>query len=164
MKSRAMMLAMIALAACERPTQPDVASRLTVSGPSLDNTTVKDNETFDLVGDLVSPCNGEHVTFQGTAHVVSTFTPTDNGFTVSTHFNTQELSGVSDDGTKYQLSEISNEDATVASDGTGSASVHSQFRVISNDSTDNFLFDAIYTFTFPPPTATYKFDNARCQG
>jgi hypothetical protein len=85
---------------------------------------------------------------------------------VSVHFNTQDVTGVGlVTGTKYQLSEVTNQDETVNSDQlSGSAAVRTQFRVISNGSLDNFLLDDNLTFTFPPPTATYKFENARCVG
>ena len=167
MLSRTIVLLMIlGVIACERPTAPATASKLAAHGPSFDDNTVKDNETLDLSGTLISPCTGEQITFAGSAHIVATFTPTADGFTVATHFNTQGVSGVSETGTKYQLIEITNEqDQVVASDpATGTGDVHTQFRVISDGSLDNFLVDAIYTFTFPPPTATYKLQNARCTG
>lgn len=168
MLSRTIVLLMICgLAACERPTAPAAMSRPAAHGPSFDDNTVKDNETLDLAGTLISPCTGEQITFAGSAHIVATFTPTADGFTVATHFNTQGVSGVSaETGTKYQLIEItSEEDQVVASDpATGSGDVHTAFHVISDGSLDNFLVDAIYTFTFPPPTATYKLQNARCTG
>lgn len=168
MLSRAIVLLVIfGLVACERPTAPVPVSKVAARGPSFDNSTIKDNETIDLSGVIVSPCTGEEVAFQGTGHVVATITPNaDGSFTVSAHFNTQSVSGVGlETGTKYQLSQVSNEDQTVNSDQTsGSAVVRTQFRIISDGSLDNFLLDSNLTFTFPPATATYKFDNARCVG
>lgn len=168
MRSRAIaVLVMFALAACERATSPVSPTRFSSYGPSLhDNNTVMQNQTIDISGTVVSPCTGEAVVFQGSAHIVATFEPTIDGFTVTSHFNTQGVTGVGvETGTKYQFSEVSNVALTATSDPlSGSATVNTNFRVISAGSTDNFLLDAIYTFTFPPPAATYKMQNARCVG
>jgi hypothetical protein len=166
MIGRAIAVTMIfAVAACDQPTAPAPPTRFAANGPSFDNTAVRDNESIDLSGTAVSPCTGEPIVFQGSAHIVATFQPTTDGFTVSTHLNTQGVTGVGlTTGTKYQFVEVSNETLTAASDQSGTASVSTQFRVISDGSADNFLLDAQYTFTFPPPTASYRILDARCQG
>jgi len=72
-----------------------------------DNTTVQTNDFIDLPGVLVSPCTGETVQFDGRAHIVTATTPTDGGFTLKYHFNTQSVSGVGlTTGTKYQISDV----------------------------------------------------------
>src|SRR5690348_15647563 len=111
MLSRAIVvLAIFGLAACEQATAPVPVSKVAARGPSFDNNTIMENETIDLSGLVVSPCTGEEVAFQGTGHVVATITPnTDGTFSVSVHFNTQNVTGVGvETGTKYQLSQISN--------------------------------------------------------
>lgn len=166
------LIVVIGLAACERPTAPPVRARSATPASLPDNTdpadaTVKQNVKLDLSGTVVSPCTGEPIAFQGSAHIVATYTPTADGFTVETHFNTQGVSGVGTvSGTNYQIIQSSNEDdEIVASDpATESGSVDLHYRVISNGSTDNFLADFIFTFTYPPPTATYKVENVRCEG
>ena len=154
----------VALAACDTPTSPHAMGSKTPLASSFDNTPVKLNETMDITGTLVSPCTGEPIVYQGSAHMMSTFQATDNGFTVSTHFNTQSVSGVGAmNGTKYQIVDAFNEDETVAS-SNGTADVAEHFRVISDGSLDNFLVDLVYTFTFPPPAFTYQTKNSRCSG
>jgi hypothetical protein len=156
--------AVIALAACDTPTSPASISRKTPQAASFDNTAVKINETTDISGTIVSPCTGEPIVYQGSAHIMSTLQPTTNGFTVSTHFNTQSVSGVGAvTGTKYQIVDAFNEDETVVS-SNGTADVAEHFRVISDGSLDNFLVDLVYTFTFPPPAFTYETRNRRCVG
>ena len=165
MISRTMVFfALVALAACDNPTSPPSNLRKTPQATSFDNAAVKLNETMDISGTIISPCTGEPIVYQGSAHMMSTFEPTDNGFTVSAHFNTQSVSGVGAvTGTKYQIVDAFNEDETVVS-SNGTADVAEHFRVISDGSLDNFLVDLVYTFTFPPPTFTYETRNRRCAG
>jgi hypothetical protein len=155
---------MIGLAACDSPTIPTTNFNKSPRVASFDNSLTKTNETMDISSVVVSPCTGEPIAYQGSAHVVATFDATDNGFTLSTHFNTQGISGVGlVTGTKYQIIDAFNEDEQVVS-GNGSADVSEHFRVVSEGTLDNFLVDLIYTFTFPPPAFSYQMKNARCEG
>jgi len=131
-----------------------------------DNTTVQTNDFIDLPGVLVSPCTGETVQFDGRAHIVTATTPTDGGFTLKYHFNTQSVSGVGlTTGTKYQISDVLAQDESavfVPLGSTGDVTVH--LRIISDGSLDNFLADIAYTFTFPDLSTTYSVQSLRCNG
>lgn len=156
-------LAMVALAACDNPV---AAPSSRPQGPLFDNTTIRLNETSDISGTIVSPCTGEPIAYQGSQHIVSAFTPTAQGFSVDTHFNTQSLSGVGlVTGAKYQISDAFNEQEDVVTLPLGgTADVAEHLRVISQGSLDNFLVDLVYTFTFPPPAFSYDTKNRRCEG
>ena len=163
----ALSLLMLA-AACEQTLAPVPRAKSAAMGAALDadNTTVQTNEIIPLSGTVLSPCSGETVQFDGRAHVVTATTPTDGGFTLAYHFNTQSVSGIGlTTGTKYQISDVLSQQETamfVPLSATADVAVH--FRIISDGNLDNFLADFVYTFTFPDLSTTYKIQNVRCNG
>lgn len=154
--------------ACEQTLAPLPPAKTAAMGATLnpDNTTVQTNDVIPISGVVLSPCTGESVQFDGRAHIVTATTPTDGGFTLSYHFNTQSVSGVGlTTGTKYQISDVLSEDASVIFVPLGAnADVTVHYRVISDGNLDNFLADIVYTFTFPDLSTTYKVQNLRCNG
>jgi len=155
-------------AACEQTLAPPAPAKTAAMGAVLDadGTTVRTNDVIPISGTVVSPCTGETVEFDGRTHVVTATTPTDGGFTLDYHFNTQNVSGVGlTTGTKYQISDVLSEQETAVFVPLGaSADVAVHYRIISNGSMDNFLADIVYTFTFPDLSTTYKVQNLRCNG
>jgi hypothetical protein len=162
------LVAILALAACERPlapspeaTKPGVPAALNDVGD-----VTKDNLKLDVSGVVTSPCTGEDIAFDGSTHIVTTTTETADGAIIKTHFNTQGVSGIGlSSGAKYQIVQVQNGDATdvfVPAGASGDMAIHERY--ISQGSLDNFLADIVFTFTFPPFNATYKVRNLRCEG
>ena len=154
--------------ACEQTLAPLPPAKTAAMGAALDadNTTVQVNEIIPLTGTVLSPCTGEMVQFDGRAHVVTATTPTDGGFTLAYHFNTQNVSGVGlTTGAKYQISDVlSQQETAMFVPLSASADVAIHFRIISDGNLDNFLADFVYTFTFPDLSQTYRIQNVRCNG
>ena len=154
--------------ACEQTLAPPPPAKTAAMGAALnpDDGTVRTNDVIDLSGVVVSPCTGESVQFDGRAHIVTATTPTDGGFTLNYHFNTQSVSGVGlTTGMKYQISDVLSLDESamfVPLGATADVTVH--YRIISAGSLDNFLADIVYSFTFPDLSTTYKVQNLRCNG
>ena len=160
--------AILALAACERPLAPSPQSARPGIPAALNDVgdVTKVNLKLDVSGTVTSPCSGEDIAIDGTTHIVSTTTETADGAIIKTHFNTQGVSGVGlVSGAKYQIIQVQNGDATdvfVPLGGSGDMAIHERY--ISQGSLDNFLADIVFTFTFPPFTATFKVQNLRCEG
>ncbi|HEY2377724.1 MAG TPA: hypothetical protein VGH98_17255 [Gemmatimonadaceae bacterium] len=161
------LIALLALAACEQPVTPFQPQRPAV--PVLSNNDdqlIRQNVKLEITGTIDSPCTGETIAFDGSSHIVSTLEQDADGATLNYHFNTQGVSGVGlVSGTKYQIIQVMNEDESavfIPSNGSGDVTVHE--RIISNGSQDNVLADIVYTFTFPPFNATYQIRNVRCEG
>lgn len=160
------LISVLALAACEQ----SVAPAPPIQRPSIQSATnqfddvVRDNLKVEITGTLVSPCTGETISFDGTSHIVMTVDQSDTGATLSYHFNTQGVTGVSlETGTTYRVIDIINEDAGalfIPAGESGSVAIHE--RIIGDGSADNFFTDVAYSFTLPPLVATYKFQNVRC--
>lgn len=161
-------VAILALAACERPLAPSPESGRPGVPTALNDIgdVTKVNLKVDVNGVVTSPCTGEDIAFDGMTHIVSTTTETADGAIISTHFNTQGVSGVGlISGAKYQIIQVQNGDATdvfVPTGSSGDMAIHERY--ISQGSLDNFLADIVFTFTFPPFNATFKVQNLRCEG
>lgn len=167
MKRTIVLFTIVGLAACDRSTAPITAVKSAAAAIQHDAAgDGAQSETMDISGTIVSPCTGEAIAYQGSAHLVVNVDQTIAGEEVTTHFNTQNLSGVGlVTGTKYQISDAFREDETTQLlSATGSADVAEHLRVISADSLDNFLVDLVYTITFPPLQFTYQTKNRVCEG
>lgn len=158
--------ATIAVAACEQPLSPVAHARSFVPPAAQTDETIRQNQSIDLSGTVVSPCTGEPIVFQGAGHIVASIDLSATGAMLSYHLNTQGVSGVGlVSGTKYQIIQIAQEDENaILIPPSGSASVAVHYRVISDGNLANFLEDVVYTFTFPPLSATYTTQNLRCEG
>ena len=78
-----------------------------------------------ISGVIASPCTGEPIAYQGSAHMMATFQTTSDGFTVSTHFNSQGISGVGlVTGTKYQIIDAFQEDGVTPLGGMDGVERH----------------------------------------
>ena len=164
-------VAILALSACDQSLAPSVPTRRPAITAASDasgdaSSTTKLNQTVDVAGTLDSPCTGEVIAFDGSAHIVMTLDESDAGVTLSYHLNTQNISGVGlVSGMKYNLNQVMNEDASaifIPMGQSGDVTVH--YRIISQSGLNNFLADIVYTFTYPPLTITEKVNNVRCVG
>ena len=161
----------LALAACDQSLVPSAPTRHLAITAASDaagdaSTTTKINQTVDVAGTLDSPCTGEVIAFDGSAHIAMTLDESDAGVTLNYHLNTQNISGVGlTSGVKYNLNQVMNEAASalfIPTSQSGDVTVH--YRIISQTGLDNFLADIVYTFTYPPLTITEKTNNVRCTG
>jgi len=162
----ALVAAILALAACEQPSAPSLQRRLAVPVSLNDADQVtRLNQKIDIADVIDSPCTGEHITFSGVLHIVTTLTQTTDGLVLKAHSNTQGVSGVGAvTGAKYEINQVIKENASVAVPSmSGSADVAIHYRIISQGSLDNFLADVVFTLTIPGMTPTYKINNVRCQ-
>lgn len=162
------LIAALALAACEQSVAPSPRpQRPSVQSVSNDfDDVIRDNFQLEFTGTIDSPCTGETISFDGSTHIVMTLDESDTGATLQYHLNTQGVSGVGlETGTKYQIVQVTSEDANaifIPANESGSVTIHE--RIISDGGADNFLADVIFTFTSPPPQATYQLKNLRCVG
>lgn len=167
MRRIVMMFTMLGVIACDQSAAP-VSGPRPPAKPLFDSPAdgTQMNQTIDISGVVVSPCTGEAIAYQGSSHVVASVTTTADGFTVSYHFNTQNITGVGvTTGTQYQISDTFKEvENTVTAPLGESAQASEEYRVVSQGSSDNFLVHAIYTFTFPPFNVTYKVNDTQCTG
>ena len=124
------------------------------------------SQTVEISGVVVSPCTGESIAYQGSSHIVASVDTTADGFTLSYHFNTQNVTGVGvTTGTQYQIIDTFKEvENTVTVPLGESGQAAEEYHIVSQDSTDNFLLHATYTFTYPPFNVTYQANDAQCTG
>jgi hypothetical protein len=122
-----------------------------------------------MSGTVINPCNGETVTWQGTAHFVDHETVTSNGHqTLSGEVNFQGVEGQGSLGNTYrQLNtatyEMNRSGESAQSEFTGTAAFH----FVSEGSAPNFAASTTYHITFDAngqPTATVTRLETDCPG
>ena len=161
-----------AMAACSDATAPrsDALAR-TTDGPSLaapSSDVTKINEQYVINNYLqVNPCNGELILFTDARyHVNGTITRTADSFDAKLHLNTEDFKGVGlTTGLQYIYHQQTRQENEVTFNPfTQRFETAVSYSVISQGSTDNFMADFAYSFTYPPGTFEITRDEARCTG
>ena len=106
---------------------------------------VVSNETTDISDTIVNPCNGDLVTFSGTAHYVfSTTVDGNGGFHLHIHANAQVQGTGAAAGTKYSANEQLNY-TTNANAGADESNVTYALKLIAQGKDPNFtVFESIH--------------------
>lgn len=114
--------------------------------PAITYTT---NTFVDYANLVYIDCTGEYVTLEGTLHVLSHVTITDNKIVVKNHYQPQGITGVSESGVKYQAVGVS-QDIYNGSMVNGQSSYTSinNFRIIGRGPGNNFSVHTTIHFTF----------------
>lgn len=86
---------------------------------------------------VINPCTGDLVYFTGEAHEIIHVTKNENGYNVKYNYNPQGISGVSNDGSKYRITGITQFEYS-ANVGL-QASYTSNFRLIGQGPDNNFV-------------------------
>ena len=120
-------------------------------------------------GTVLNPCNGESVSWQGTAHFVVHQTVTSNGHeTLSGHVNFQDIQGLGSLGSAYRVSNTANFELTTSAGSSQSEfTTTAAFLFVSQGSASNFDSHTTYHVTFDAsgePTATVLRIESNCQG
>lgn len=164
--------AAVAIAACSDATAPrsEALPRTTGAPPlaaaSSDVTHVNEQYVINNYYQ-VNPCNGELILFTDARyHVNGTITQTANGFDSKLHLNTEDFQGVGlTTGLQYLYHQQTHQENDVTFNPfTQRFEVAVSYSVISQGSTDNFMADLAYSFTYPPGTFVITRDDARCTG
>src|SRR5438067_4470052 len=120
-------------------------------------------------GTVLNPCNGESVSWQGTAHFVVHQTVTSNGYEIlSGHVNFQGIQGQGSLGNAYRVSNTANFELTTSAGSSQSEfTTTAAFLFVSQGSASNFDSHTTYHVTFDAsgePTATVLRIESSCQG
>ena len=132
-------------------------------------TTSTSSYDIPMSGTVINPCNGETVTWQGTAHFVDHETVTSNGHqTLSGEVNFQGVEGQGSLGNTYRqvntaTFEMNRSGESAQKEFTGTAA----FLFVSEGSAPNFAASTTYHVTFDAsgqPTATVTRLETDCPG
>lgn len=140
--------------------------RPSLAAPSSDVTHVNDQYVLSDYYQ-VNPCNGELIHFTDARyHVNGTITQTADSYDARLHLNTEDFKGV---GLTTGLQYIYHQQTLQENDVTFNPLTQRfetaiSYSVISQGSTDNFMADLAYSFTYPPGTFEITRDDARCTG
>ena len=120
-------------------------------------------------GTVLNPCNGESVSWQGTAQFVVHQTVTSNGYeTLSGHVNFQDIQGLGSLGNAYRVSNTANFELTRSAGSAQSEfTTTAAFLFVSQGAAPNFDSQTTYHVTFDAsgePTATVLRIENSCQG
>jgi hypothetical protein len=115
---------------------------------------------------ITNDCNGESVTLSGTLHqTVHIVTDSGGGAEVTSHFNTQDVHGVGDQGNYYATQVIGN-DSGHFGPGTAQTST-ANLSLESGGSAPNFESHILFHITYnanQQPTASVFSINSSCRG
>ncbi len=122
-----------------------------------------------LSGTVLNPCNGESVSWQGTAHFVVHQTVTSNGYeTLSGHVNFQGVQGQGSLGNAYQVPNTANFELTRSGESAQNEfTTTAAFLFVSQGAAPNFDSHTTYHVSFDAngePTATVIRIESSCQG
>ncbi|TMG42253.1 MAG: hypothetical protein E6H90_13985 [Chloroflexi bacterium] len=120
-------------------------------------------------GTVLNPCNGESVSWQGTAHFVVHQTVTSNGHdTLSGHVNFQGIQGQDSLGNAYRVANTANFELTTSGESAQSEfTTTAAFLFVSQGAAPNFDSHTTYHVSFDAngePTATVIRIESSCQG
>src|SRR5437667_8824601 len=120
-------------------------------------------------GNVVNPCNGESVSWQGTAHFVVHQTVTSNGHeTLSGHVNFQGVQGQGSLGNPYRVANTANFELTASGESAQNEfTTTAAFLFVSQGAAPNFDSHTTYHVSFDAngePTATVIRIESSCQG
>lgn len=132
-------------------------------------TTVTTNETVPVNSGLFNPCNGDQVTFSGTAHIVNTMTTDASGGThLKTHINYQNVTGTGvPSGITYNVRTISNEVTNDADGPQSNATVISIVKLNAQGPALNFYLRVVFHITVNAngqTTSTVQETSIECRG
>ena len=120
-------------------------------------------------GNVVNPCNGESVAWQGTAHFVVHQTVTSNGReTLSGHVDFQGIQGEGSLGNTYQVTNTANFELTASGDSApNDFTTTAAFLFVSEGAAPNFDSHTTFHVSFDAngqPTAVVSRIETSCQG
>jgi hypothetical protein len=155
------------LVACADATSPTPASATrSPDRPSLAQANVQHiNEQYEIAGyTQFNPCTGELITYSGRYHVNGTITTTENGEDVKIHLNTEDFKGVSSTGTEYIYHQQTHQaDEFTYDPFTETYVSRVTFMNVSQGPTDNYRYEEVYTFTYPPGNSQFTIEE-KCTG
>jgi hypothetical protein len=131
--------------------------------------TSTETATIPISGTVTNPCNGETVSWQGTAHFVSHQTVTSSGRDVlSGNVSFQGVEGQGDLGNTYRdINTVTYEMTRSADSPQNEFTTTATFLFVSRGSAPNFAAKTTYHITFDAngqPTATVIRTETDCRG
>jgi hypothetical protein len=151
---------------------PIAAVLLALAGNSASaaaSTSTTDSSSLPVSGSVTNPCNGETVTWQGTAHFVVHQTATPSGHeSLADHVNFQGIEGQGSLGNSYR--DVNTADFEMNGSGESSQNeltTTATFRFVSEGPAPNFDASTTYHVAFDAsgrPTASVTRIDADCRG
>ena len=153
----AVVAALFAMTACDRPTAPTPALSANLTLASAAGT--KTNEWLDISGNQPNTCNGEDTFLSGRIHFVTTESTNGSITTIKIHENFNDLKGVGlTSGYTYHLNAAVTLDFTMDAEPPFPRSADELLtaELVSNGPGDNLKILVIATSTFDGTTLTLK--------
>ena len=163
----AVVAALFAITACDRPTAPTSALSADLKLASAAGT--KTNEWQPISGIAVNSCNGEDVFLSGSVHLVTTMSTTNAGtrFTIHENFNDLQGEGLTS-GAKYHLNAAAHADQRIDAEPPFPYTEDEVIaeELVSDGPGDNLKILIIATFTFDGTaySTTIKKMEVDCRG